>query len=57
MILTRGSNTYSNDADGNTLTGSGRTMTRDSRSRMLTCAYSGNTSQYIYGADLRHEVA
>ncbi|HEV2472955.1 MAG TPA: RHS repeat-associated core domain-containing protein, partial [Chthonomonadales bacterium] len=45
------SNNYTNDADGNTLTGGGRTNTWDSQNRMVSCAYNGNSSQYTYGAD------
>ncbi|HEV2471029.1 MAG TPA: RHS repeat-associated core domain-containing protein [Chthonomonadales bacterium] len=51
MLLTRGSNNYTNDADGNTLSGGGRTNTWDSQNRMVSCAYDGNSSQYTYGAD------
>ncbi|HEV2473212.1 MAG TPA: RHS repeat-associated core domain-containing protein [Chthonomonadales bacterium] len=51
MLLTRGSNNYTNDADGNTLTGGGRTNTWDSQNRLVSCAYNGNSSQYTYGAD------
>ncbi len=51
MLLTRGSNAYTNDMAGNTLTGGGRTNTWDVQNRLRQCAYSGNTSQYTYGSD------
>ena len=55
MLLTRGTNNYSNDPDGNTLTGGGRTSTWDSQNRLVTCAYNSNTSSYVFGADgFRH---
>jgi RHS repeat-associated protein len=48
-------NPYTFDANGNTLTGGGRTCTWDSENRMATCAYSGNNCSYLYAADgLRH---
>ncbi len=55
MLLTRGANSYTNDADGNTLTGGGRTNTWDSENRLISCSYSGNTTTNIYGSDgIRH---
>jgi len=55
MLLTRGTNNYSNDPDGNTLTGGGRTNTWDSQNRLVTCAYNSNCSSYVYGSDgFRH---
>jgi RHS repeat-associated protein len=44
-------NAYTNDADGNTLTGGNRTMTWDSANRMVRCVYNGNTNTMTYGAD------
>ena len=38
-------------ADGNTLTGSGRTNTWDSENRMSQCVNCTNTSSFTYGAD------
>ena len=46
-----GAVTVTNDADGNTLTGAGRTNAWDSQNRLTSCALSGSTSTYIYGAD------
>jgi hypothetical protein len=49
-------NPYTFDADGDTLTGGGRTSTWDSENRMATCAYQGNTCSFVYGADgVRHQ--
>lgn len=56
MLLSRAGNAYTNDANGNTLTGGGRTCTWDSQNRMATCSYNGNTSSFVYGADgIRHQ--
>ncbi|MGI4791253.1 MAG: RHS repeat-associated core domain-containing protein [Janthinobacterium lividum] len=46
-----GASTYTNDADGNTLTGGGRTNTWDSQNRLVSCAYNGSTTTNTYGAD------
>src|SRR5258706_11935143 len=55
MLLTRGANNYTNDLDGNTLTGGGRTNTWDSQNRLITCVNGGNTSSFTYAADgIRH---
>ena len=51
MLLTRGANNYANDADGNTLTGGGRTNTWDSQNRMVQCVNGANTSSFVYGSD------
>ena len=51
MLLTRAGNNYTNDADGNTLTGGGRTNTWDSENRMVKCVNGANTSTFTYGAD------
>jgi hypothetical protein len=54
-LLTRGTNNYTNDNDGNTLTGGGRTNVWHSENRLASCVYNGNTSTFGYGADgLRH---
>ena len=37
MLLSRGGNAYSNDANGNTLSGGGRTNTWDSQNRLVPC--------------------
>ena len=56
MLLTRGSNSYTNDADGNTLTGGGRSDTWDGENRLTACSYSGNSSSFVYGGDgYRHQ--
>ncbi len=55
MLLSRAGNAYTNDANGKTLTGGGRTNTWDSENRMTRCVYNGTTSQFTYAADgLRH---
>jgi len=55
MLVSRAGNAYTNDVNGNTLTGGGRTNTWDSENRMTQCAYNGTTSQFTYAADgLRH---
>ena len=46
-----GASSYSNDADGNTLTGGGRTNTWDSQNRLVSCIITGNSSTFQYGAD------
>src|SRR5919197_1239484 len=51
MLLTRGSNTYTNDANGNTLSGGGRTNTWDGENRLTQCVFNGTTSSFAYGAD------
>jgi len=38
-------------ADGNTLSGNGRTNAWDSQNRLVSCTLSGSTSTYKYGAD------
>ena len=51
MLLSRAGNAYVNDADGNTLTGGGRTNTWDSQNRLVQCVNGANTSRFVYGAD------
>ena len=46
-----GASTYTNDADGNTLTGGGRTNAWDSQNRLVSCILGGNMSTFKYGAD------
>ena len=46
-----GASNYSNDADGNTLTGGGRTNTWDSQNRMVSCITGSNNNTFKYGAD------
>src|SRR5258706_7836014 len=55
MLLTRGANNYTNDLDGNTLTGGGRTNTWGSQNRLVQCVYNGTTSNFTYASDgIRH---
>ncbi len=51
MLLTRGSGGYTNDANGNTLTGGGRTLTWDGQNRLTQCVKGGVTSSFVYGSD------
>jgi RHS repeat-associated protein len=55
MLLTRNGQSYNNDANGNTLSGGGRTMTWDSQNRMASCVYgtgaNQKTSSFAYGTD------
>jgi hypothetical protein len=51
MILSRGGNNYTNDSNGNTLTGGGRTNTWDAQNRLRQVVYGGNTSQFTYASD------
>jgi len=46
-----GASGFQNDADGNTLSGNGRTNAWDSQNRLVSCIINGNTSTYKYGAD------
>ncbi len=46
-----GASGFQNDADGNTLSGNGRTNTWDSQNRLVSCLINGNTTAYKYGAD------
>jgi RHS repeat-associated protein len=58
MLLSRGTNSYTNDADGNTLTGGGRTNTWDSENRLAQSIDGANTCVYTYGSDgQRHRAA
>jgi RHS repeat-associated protein len=55
MLLSRNGQSYTNDPNGNTLSGGGRTMTWDSQNRMASCiAGTGanqKTSNFAYGTD------
>src|SRR5205807_2391067 len=51
MLLTRGSNTYVNDNNGNTTSGGGRTNIWDGENRLTQCVWNGTTSTFVYGAD------
>ena len=46
-----GASGFQNDADGNTLSGNGRTNAWDSQNRLVSSIIGGNTSTYKYGAD------
>jgi len=53
-----GASGFQNDADGNTLSGNGRTNAWDSQNRLVSCLINGNTTAYKYGADgLRRQSA
>ena len=55
MLLTRNTDAYTHDANGNTLTGGGRTNTWDSQNRLAQCVNGTTTSTFTYGADgIRH---
>ena len=43
--------TYSNDANGNTLSGGGRVSTWDSQNRLVKVVKNGVTSEFTYGCD------
>jgi len=51
MLLARGGNSYTNDANGNTLTGGGRTNTWDGENRLTQCVTGTDTSSFVYGSD------
>lgn len=51
MLLTRGAGSYTNDTNGNTLTGGGRTNTWDGQNRLTQCVYGGVTTNHTYGGD------
>ncbi len=58
MLLTRGTNNYTNDLDGNTLTGGGRTNTWDSQNRLYQCGNGSTTTVNTYASDgIRHRMA
>lgn len=53
-----GASSYTSDADGDTLTGGGRTLTWDSQNRLVSCLLGSQTSTFTYGADgLRRSMA
>jgi len=51
MLLSRGASSYTNDANGNTLTGGGRTNTWDGENRLIECVTGTDTSTFVYGSD------
>jgi RHS repeat-associated protein len=42
---------YSNDANGNTLSGGGRTNTWDGHNRLVQCTFGTTTTSHTYGSD------
>jgi len=51
MLLTRAGQSYTNDNNGNTQTGGGRSNTWDGQNRLTQCVFNGTTSTFVYGAD------
>ena len=51
MLLTKNGNGYTNDTNGNTLTGGGRTLTWDGQNRLTQCVNNGTTTTHTYGSD------
>jgi RHS repeat-associated protein len=51
MLLTRGAGSYTNDLNGNTLTGGGRTNTWDGQDRLTQVVNGSTTTSHVYGAD------
>ena len=51
MLLTKNGNGYTNDANGNTLTGGGRPFTWDGQNRLTQCVNNGTTTTHTYGSD------
>jgi RHS repeat-associated protein len=51
MLLTRGASSYTNDSNGNTLTGGGRTNTWDGQNRLIECTFGTTTTSHTYGTD------
>lgn len=55
MLLARNGQNYSNDANGNTLSGGGRSMTWDAQNRMVSCVTGTGSGQkissFVYGSD------
>ena len=50
-LLSKGGAAYTNDLDGNTLTGGGRVNSWDGQNRLVKCVSGANTSTYKYGSD------
>ncbi|MCW3055742.1 MAG: repeat protein [Chthonomonadales bacterium] len=56
MLLTKGTGSFTSDADGNLLNGGGRTNLWDSKNRMVQCINGANTSSFVYSSDgIRHQ--
>lgn len=50
-VTTAGANSYTYDANGNTLTGAGRTYTWNQENKPLTVVQGGTTSTFVYDGD------
>ena len=50
-LLSKGGAAYTNDLNGNTLTGGGRVNSWDGQNRLVKCVSGANTSTYKYGSD------
>ena len=50
-LKTAGSDTFTYDADGNTLAGAGRTMAYDAGGRLKSAARGGRTVRFVHGPD------
>jgi RHS repeat-associated protein len=50
-LTSRAGGAYTNDLNGNTLTGGGRTNTWDGQNRLTQCVYGGVTTTHTYGSD------
>ena len=51
MLTSVNGQAYTNDLNGNQITGAGRTNTWDSQNRLVQCVYGNTTSQFTYGPD------
>ena len=51
MLLTKNGQGYTYDANGNTLTGGGRTNSWDSANRLTQIVFNGTTTTHTYGSD------
>ena len=51
MLLSSGTNSYTNDLNGNTLSGGGRANIWDSQNRLAQTIYNNVTSAFTYGPD------
>ena len=50
-LLSKAGAAYTNDLDGNTLTGGGRVNSWDGQNRLVRCTKAGVTSDYVYSSD------
>ena len=51
MLLNRAGQNYTNDLNGNTLTGGGRANIWDSQNRLVQTTFDGSTTGFTYGPD------